>query len=389
MHVPEHVPGIDPGVEPRGIKRPLEPGNCSNENSLDTPVHNYVVYTYVPALVDIPTYNDFRCKRAWRLSSKCIACEEPLAEEGTLCPSCGDVSDDEELPNIKCTWCKATFEQKSITKYDTNDEECGIHDGYGNNVYADLQFHQYGDLCLQCRAPFPGEGHFEYRHVHDGKDQNTKNNPLTEFLNILGPNLPFVVWEYYKPQVLPLYPQLEPRHKAMLRMEGDFIHNDLNGLYRVGAAYMKVAGVEHVYWGDGRFLDRNECTDIKLDYRFWRPKECNCTWIPCECVCIKAQVNNIRRVLNISVFNCFYKTLMKTTNNDSNIITKNQDPSFFVYMREYNPRGKCYPGRQHHSPQCERRNAQPQSRMAFPFTNYHCMMDEGLCGQCAYCEKYN
>ena len=245
-------------------------------------------------------------------------------------------------------------------------------------MYADLQFHQYGDLCLQCRAPFPGEGHFEQRHVHDGKEENPKQNPLTEFLQVLEENLTFIVWEYYKPQVLPLYPELEPRHQAKLWKRDAFLHHDLTALYREGGAYMKVAGVEHVYWSGRGILDIHNdptgTTDIKLDYRYWRPKECMCAQTPCECVCIPAQVGNIQKKLNINPQNYFYNTLMKI-NNDS---TKNQYPSFFVYLREYNPWDKC---RRMHSPQCQRRNA--------PFETYQCMNDEeeGRCGRCADCEK--
>ena len=341
------------------MKRPLEKGIC-----------RYVVYTYVPALVDIPSIKDFRCNTIdMRESFKCFACNEPLAKRGLFCHSC--LEGRKDLPCVTCTGCKATFFQKSITEYGTEDRT----QGKGNyNEYADFQFHQYGDLCLQCRAPFPGEGHFEERHVHDGKEENPKKNPLTEFfLKVLDENSTFIVWEYYKPQVLPCYPKLEARHKKKLWSS---LHNDLAGLFNDGGAYMTVAGVEHVYWSEGRIRDFqgfsrfSEYTDIKLDYRFWRPKECKCTQTPCECVCIAAQVNNIRRKLNISVMNYFYKYLVNMT------VDSDFYPRFFVIMRDSNPYGNCRNGQ--HSPQCQRRNA--------PFKTYQCTMkEEGRCGRCPDC----
>jgi hypothetical protein len=347
------------------------------ETGTNEPKPNYIVYTYVPALVDIPSIEDFRCKTATRLSFKCFACKEPLTERGTLCPKCSE-EPDEELPDVTCTGCKATFAQKSITEYDTHDEDCGYQK---DDVYTDLQFHQYGDLCLQCRAPFPGEGHFEQRHIHDGKKENPKQNPLTEFLGVLEENLTFIVWEYYKPQELPCYYKLESRHKAKLwRRMYAFLHTDLVGLFREGFAYMKVAGVEHAYWSEGRIVlqtqDRfSDATDIKLDYRYWRPKECKCTQTPCECICLPAQVHNIREKLGIQNDNNFYKSLMRGPGKKN--FEKNKYPSFFVYLRDSNPWGMCRGGR--HSLQCERRNV--------PFTTYQCMMNEGRCGRCAACEK--
>jgi hypothetical protein len=80
----------------------------------------------------------------------------------------------EQLPNVHCNGCPSSFEQMSITEYTVSDES--------GSMYADLQFHHHGGLCIWCRAPYPGEGHFEQRHVHDG----ISANPLTEYLNAIG-----------------------------------------------------------------------------------------------------------------------------------------------------------------------------------------------------------
>jgi hypothetical protein len=101
MLVAANAPGHDPGVEPRGTKRRLETGECD-------PTPNYVVYTYVPGIVDVPHIHDFRCQPFTRLTFKCFACKEPLTEEGILCPSCSE-EQEEELPNVTCTGCKATL----------------------------------------------------------------------------------------------------------------------------------------------------------------------------------------------------------------------------------------------------------------------------------------
>ena len=310
------------------------------------PKSNYAVYTYDPKLCDI------------YLSQL----EDPP---------------NNELPDVKCTLCNATFIQLSITEYNCYDET--ILPG----EYADLQFHQYGGLCLTCRAPYPGEGHFEQRHVHDGKAQNA--NPLSEYLNVVRLDvrgLQDIVWEYYKPQILPAYPELEGRHHDRMwdfdhngDEDFDFLHEDLVGLYTEGLDYMSVPGVEHVYFRGKTTSNFQEQINIKLDYRYWRPKECVCTQTPCECICLPAQVHNIREKLNIPNDNNVHKTLGVLG-----------DSSFFVSLRDVYKslydvlRGSCKPMEDVHTQACRRRNS--------GYESFQCITNGGRCGRCADCKAY-
>ena len=337
----------------RGLKR-----------SLDVDPHTpYEVFAYLPAL-----------------------CDKVLRHEHQ--------NPKEHLPNVRCSGCPSSFVQKSITDYTINDE--------AGHTYADLQFHHHGGLCIWCRAPYPGEGHFEQRHVHDG----ITANPLTEYLQTVGVEvsaLQDIVWEYYKPLELPKYTQLKKEHKNF----------DQGGLYH-HVAYMSFPGVEHVYLRNSRYFrssrfDLNDETpDIKLDYRYWRPKNCNCTKVPCECICHAAQVHNITQILKseeefhwLGEYNML--GTLRTTNDDHEY-NKANFQTFFVYLRECEPlnpdevdtendefvnqKGVCHP--EHvgssgetflitaHTPECRRRNTS--------HITYKCIMDKRRCGRCADCQ---
>ena len=353
----------DPGLtarerraEQRGLKRSL--------NSEDQPKPNYTVYTYVPSL-----------------------CDKVLRGENQEVP----------LPNVQCSGCRATFAQKSITDYAGPDE-------VSREMYADLQFHQFGALCLPCRAPFPGEGHFEERNVRD-------KNPLTECLeNCLGVvSLQNIVLEYYKH---PEYTLLENLHFEMLMKdeledEGrNYAKRELVTLYSKGRRYMSIPGVEHVYYrGDVEHYNLSgyeSVPDIKLDYRYWRPKECKCTRTPCECICFPVQVFNIMRKLKISNTHPHhdYKILVTRGNANYTVGKCVNYRSFFVYLRDWSaPNPSEYSGAMArfegvcqtkyyqknvvtvHTAECCRRSAQ--------FLSFKCMLHESRCGQCEACvEEY-
>jgi hypothetical protein len=362
--------------EGRRSKRPLEPADESL-NRIRRRSANYTVYTYHPG------HNDGK-----------------------------------RLPNLTCRGCEISFRQKSVLDYDLYDEWIpqlhvsgpGVEFVCAGLKYADLQFHQYGDLCLWCRAPFPGEGHFENRHVLDGTKEGTTLNPISEFFpEVLGvPVLQDIVYEYYKPQVLPTYPHLE----------NDNLHTDLVDLYKEGLTHMTIPGVEHVYWRHGKneynlIVDVPQLVDIKLDYRYFRPKQCKCTKSPCECICFAAQVKNITEVLKLTTHE--YKVLGTLTfpreTMHSHDFNEDKRLSFFVYLRDLDidlhiteswspfypfgkwknmlqgpPEGMCRsewikPGVQvtHHTPACKRRNEM------YKYESYQCMMKEGRCGRCADC----
>jgi hypothetical protein len=377
----------------RGLKRSLDDvGNgghlttlpeqpCLKDESEDQPKPNYVVYTYVPEL----------CDKVLR------------GEEFSGHP-----------PNVKCSGCHATFRQKSILDYDILWEE------FSHKRYADLQFHQYyGGLCLWCRAPYPGEGHFE----------ETLANPLKPYLQVVlsTTSLQDIVWDYCNREVFPEYTRLDGRHfKIMISDAADENMKDFSSLFNLnvgehndhmchpGRTYMKVRGVENVY-----FRPRNSdfVPDVKLDYRYWRPEECKCVWTPCECICFAAQVQNIKVKLKIP-WNYHYNILCTLWNTNGLVaatkIDTNNYQTFFVYMRYWsavNPEdeeavnavleedvwgmvsglgrseGVCRTVYKEdedevitvHTDECRRRN--------HPFPSYQCMMNDHRCGRCADCKE--
>jgi hypothetical protein len=349
----------EPANEPahqRGLKRSLDQTEAPDEVQ-----HNYTVFTYAPGHCD----------------------EIRLGEERT------------ELSNAVCSGCQATFAQKSILEYQADDANTF-------ETYADFQFHQYGQLCLLCRAPFPGEGHFEER----------LKNPLGVYMSeFIGPEeLHAIVWDYYK-QELPAYPRLSGKHYDMLDSA------ELPVLFCEGLSYMGIAGVEHVYWRTDRFDEStfhadNDAwclPDIKLDYRYWRPRKCECVRTPCECICFPAQVRDIKEKLKIPNTH-EYKILGKLTYTDDEFADDDEFGtkkylSLFVYLREsavqtdidfedgtfedavdeVNAGGVCqakYFEEQNdvitlHTLECQRRNAK--------YSTYECMLNENLCGRCADC----
>ena len=352
----------DRRAEKRGLKRSL--------SVEDQPEPNYTVYTYIPSL-----------------------CDNVLRGE----------KHQVQLPNVECSGCHAMFRQKSITDYDEPDEL------FFHESYADLQFHQFGALCLPCRAPFPGEGHFEEHRLR----YKNKANPLTEYLvNCLDvTSLQNIVFDYYKH---PEYTQLEGAHINML-MKGDEedegrnnSRRDLVTLYTQGPRFMSIPGVEHVYYRELHVEDYGDSAydsipDIKLDYRYWRPKECECTRTPCECICFPAQVCNIKEKLNISDTHPANDYKILSTRNYANININFDSTRMFVYMRVWlapnpvhNPtapspvqrlegrwEGVCHTKYEKnkvvtvHTAECSRRSAQ--------YLSFKCMLNESRCGQCPDC----
>jgi hypothetical protein len=189
-------------------------------------------------------------------------------------------------------------------------------------------------------------------------------------------------------------------------------HND--HMCHPGRTYMKVRGVENVY-----FRPRNSdfVPDVKLDYRYWRPEECKCVWTPCECICFAAQVQNIKVKLKIP-WNYHYNILCTLWNTNGLVaatkIDTNNYQTFFVYMRYWsavNPEdeeavnavleedvwgmvsglgrseGVCRTVYKEdedevitvHTDECRRRN--------HPFPSYQCMMNDHRCGRCADCKE--
>jgi hypothetical protein len=237
-----------------------------------------------------------------------------------------------------------------------------------------------------------------------------------------------IVWDYCKREVFPEYTRLERRHfDVMISDAADENMKDFSSLFNrnvgehydlichPGRTYMKVRGVEHVYWRPGKSGDR--APDVKLDYRYWRPKECKCVWTPCECICFAAQVQNIKEKLMIP-YSYQYKILCTLWNTNGLLLQSkigtNNYQSFFVYMRTWsavNPEdeeavneeleedvwgmvsglgrseGVCRTVYKEdedevitvHTLECRRRN--------HPFPSYQCMFNDNRCGRCADCKE--
>ena len=241
-------------------------------------------------------------------------------------------------------------------------------------------------------------------------------NPLNEFFPAVFGVLALrdIVYEYYKPKRLPA------SFPAYAFEEEDPFHTDLQALYKEGLTHMTVPGVELVYWRNGKneynpIIDIPPLVDIKLDYRYFRPKQCKCTKSPCECICFAAQVKNIAEVLKLTTQTQEYKVLGTLTYPTECLHTHDFNAknhlSFFVYLRDLDmdhhiaeswpplypidkhnkmlagpPEGMCRSewirdGVQvtRHTPACERRNDMYKNE------SYQCMMIEGRCGRCADC----
>jgi hypothetical protein len=305
-----------------------------------------------------------------------------------------------EHPNVKCSACPATFKQKSILQYGGRDE-------YSGKNYIDLQFHQHGQLCLSCRRPDPGEAHFEDSHAFIEIEEKFLVELLTPVLDVEA--LHCIVWEYYKAEEHPEYTQLKTEHYDMLDnmvftddYTGRFVKSALLEIYgMVGRSYMSIPGVELVYTRE-KVDPSIELPDIKLDYRYWRPKECKCTKVPCECICFPAQVRNIKKVLEIP--NTYKYKILGTLPYIDMVVNKHtfdrdDKLSFFVYLRSWtalNPdidvdtaigNGVCRTKRKGvgkfaaivtvHTAECRRRNRQHRV--------YKCMLEDGRCDRCEDC----
>ena len=148
------------------------------------------------------------------------------------------------------------------------------------NQDPDLQYTRFGNLCINCRAPYIGEGNFEESSLD-------KEGLTAQGANVgLAGDITNLIYDYYTKRVFPefkLYPELTSPALQIINNELLYIHKDV----------MSMPGVEHAFCGEMATLA------IRLDMRWWRPKQCKCTRLPfCECVCMAAQVRNIVNKMN-------------------------------------------------------------------------------------------
>ena len=193
-----------------------------------------------------------------------------------------------------CSQCNSTFEVNDLRyygKYKHNDSflqyqtesPSPTHSSYVSkykNQYPDLQFLRFGHLCLNCRAPYVGEGNFEESSLDkQGLSAQGANVGLPGVITNL-------IFDYYTKREFPeykLFPDLRSPANQISSTYLLAVHKDM----------MSIPGVEHIFVGDMDSLT------IRLDMRWWRPKQCKCTRLPfCECVCMAAQVRNMVRKLN-------------------------------------------------------------------------------------------
>ena len=196
------------------------------------------------------------------------------------------------LRGAVCSQCDSAFRVQKLSYYSNyRHGSCfqmlnsfmDMGDKY-ENQYPDLQFTRFGDLCINCRAPYIGEGNFEVSSLDiEGLSAQGANVGLAGVITNL-------IYDYYTKRVFPefkLYPDPELAASPAIQIINNellYIHKDV----------MSMPGVEHVFWGEMAIKKH-----IRLDMRWWRPKQCKCTRLPfCECVCMAAQVRNIVNKIN-------------------------------------------------------------------------------------------
>lgn len=176
---------------------------------------------------------------------------------------------------LTCNGCDKAFGRQTVTWYKANQ--------WINFVeYPDLQFYRFGQLCLECRYPYDGEGHFEV--------QLQKVEDLAEHMDKFLPTAVHgIVFQYYEKRVVPDYPTLvdvQRWRKNDYTVRG-VVTNLQHGKHD---ALMTFPGVERVFRGG-----------VYLDMRWFVPVECTgppaCTIFPCRCLSISDQVENIRAKL--------------------------------------------------------------------------------------------
>jgi hypothetical protein len=193
-----------------------------------------------------------------------------------------------------CSQCDSAFRVKKLSYYDEyrhgstflmyeTESTSPTHSSYVKkyeNRYPDLQYVRYGLVCINCRKPYVGEGNFEESSLDkEGLSKQGANVGLPGIITNL-------IYNYYIKREFPefkLYPELTSPAIQIINNELLYIHKDV----------MSMPGVEHVFCGDMATLA------IRLDMRWWRPKQCKCTRLPfCECVCMAAQIGNIVNKIN-------------------------------------------------------------------------------------------
>ena len=152
------------------------------------------------------------------------------------------------LRGAVCSQCDSAFRVQKLSYYSNyRHGSCfqmlnsfmDMGDKY-ENQYPDLQFTRFGDLCINCRAPYIGEGNFEVSSLDiEGLSAQGANVGLAGVITNL-------IYDYYTKRVFPefkLYPDPELAASPAIQIINNellYIHKDV----------MSMPGVEHVFWGE-------------------------------------------------------------------------------------------------------------------------------------------
>ena len=190
-----------------------------------------------------------------------------------------------KVADVHCSQCDTAFHVEKVDYYNNYCHNFRTDSTFStaSNWYPDLQFFRFCELCIKCREPFVDEGNFV--ESLDEKDLIEQG---------LGVGLPKcitpLIFEYYEKRKFPEYKQYAfeghgsffptvPSYTNIMMM---FDNKDV----------MSIPGVEHIFRG------ANGSIAVKLDMRWWRPRQCTCTRLPfCECICMAAQNRNISKKL--------------------------------------------------------------------------------------------
>ena len=195
---------------------------------------------------------------------------------------------------LSCNGCDKAFSRQTVAWYKVRRLIEYVE-------YPDLQFYRFGQLCLECRNPYHGEGHFvveveQLKKVEDLSAQMDKSLPVA---------IQSIVFGYYEKRTVPDYPTLKDVQKfrkiddpgrgvatGLPRLQHDDpVRGVATGLTRLQHdkhdALMSFPGVERVFRGG-----------VYLDMRWFVPVQCMgppiCTAFPCSCLSSAEQVENIR-----------------------------------------------------------------------------------------------
>jgi hypothetical protein len=165
----------------------------------------------------------------------------------------------------------------------------------------DMQHERFGGLCLECRGPAEGEGHFMTR---------AKIENIESAYNGFPTDVTKIIVAYVGQRTLPKWTL--PGTSLTTTHMPDNIH------------IMNILGVEdnNNMFGDG----------IVIDIRWFKSPYCTCVKNPCECVCARRQLMNICHVIGLDHTRIHHFTVALEHTRDEN----NDNEHILAILRENN-----------------------------------------------------